>query len=1078
VRNLLIAKNTRIDVLTLSEDGLVPVMEIPIYGRIEVMRLFRSPGEERDHLFLLTSKYKFCILKHNPLTGEIDTVASGDAHDRIGRPIDSALKGIIDPHTRCIGFHLYERLFKIVSTDYKKEAFNIRLNETIRDVVFLDGPASAPPTLAVLYTEPTDVEAVCHIKTFAVSLAEKDVAEGPWSMDHLESSASKLVPVPMPLGGVVVVAEQTLTYFSRDGLHKAIPMEARIVWAVAKIDENGSRMLLSDHMGRLLMLVLENDGKVVTGLKMENLGVTSIASDMSYLDNGYVFVGSAFGDSQLIKLRAERHPETGHYLEVIDTYPNLGPIVDFCVVDFERQGQGQLVTCSGAFKDGSLRVIRNGISIAEMASVELQGIKEIFSVKRLSTDRFHSYLIQSFSTETRVLELVGAEEMVEASLPGLNADMPTLFAGNVVGDLFVQITAQSARLIDCTTMLAVNEWSPPAGYRIAVGSGNMRQVMLATTGGNLIYLEIEPAEKKLVEKGHTKLDFEISCLSVSPLGSDPAAMADICSVGMWGEVSVRIIALPSLQTLRIEPLGGDTIARSTLLVTLEGTHYLLVALGDGHIFTYKISKTVDPTQLLSDRRQISIGTQPAALNVFYSRGTAHVFAACDRPTVIYAASGGGKLLCSNVNLREVTRVAGFDSEAFPDCLALATEDLLVIGAVDDIQKLHIRSIPLGEQPHRIAHFESAHVFAVLTSALTHDDQDDEISVYSVKLIDESTFDVMNVFKLDHNESGCSVACLSFAGDSSVTDTSTYFVVGTAYTIPDEDEPTQGRILVFSVTEGRLDLVAEKEVKGSVYCLTPSNGKLLAGVNSKVQLFRWSESEDGSKSLTEECSYHGHVIVLHMRVRGDFILVADVMRSVCLLVYKPMGGTIEEIARDYDCNWMTAIEMLDDDKFIGTENSFNLFTVGRNPDASSEEERTRLEKHGEFHLGEFVNRISPGSLVMQMPESESIASQTLVFGCVSGMIGVIATLPPDTYEFFLQVQKAMTQVVKGVGGFKHEEWRQFSNARRSSDARGVLDGDLIERFLDLRKDKMEEVAVIVDVSVDELSKKVEELVRLH
>lgn len=47
---------------------------------------------------------------------------------------------------------------------------------------------------------------------------------------------------------------------------------------------------------------------------------------------------------------------------------NLGPIVDLCVVDLERQGQGQVVTCSGAFKDGSLRIVRNGIGINEQVS--------------------------------------------------------------------------------------------------------------------------------------------------------------------------------------------------------------------------------------------------------------------------------------------------------------------------------------------------------------------------------------------------------------------------------------------------------------------------------------------------------------------------------------------------------------------------------------------------------------------------------------------------------------------------------------------------------------------------------------
>lgn len=37
---------------------------------------------------------------------------------------------------------------------------------------------------------------------------------------------------------------------------------------------------------------------------------------------------------------------------------------------------------------------------------------------------------------------------------------------------------------------------------------------------------------------------------------------------------------------------------------------------------------------------------------------------------------------------------------------------------------------------------------------------------------------------------------------------------------------------------------------------------------------------------------------------------------------------------------------------------------QNNDAATEEERARLEPHGEYHLGEFVNRFRRGSLVMQ------------------------------------------------------------------------------------------------------------------
>lgn len=99
-------------------------------------------------------------------------------------------------------------------------------------------------------------------------------------------------------------------------------------------------------------------------MSLEVLGETSAASCISYLDNGVVFVGSRYGDSQasrppsrpaclalcpltpllcqLVRLTATPDPQTGSFIEILESFVNLGPIIDFCVVDLERQGQGQV----------------------------------------------------------------------------------------------------------------------------------------------------------------------------------------------------------------------------------------------------------------------------------------------------------------------------------------------------------------------------------------------------------------------------------------------------------------------------------------------------------------------------------------------------------------------------------------------------------------------------------------------------------------------------------------------------------------------------------------------------------------
>ena len=42
------------------------------------------------------------------------------------------------------------------------------------------------------------------------------------------------------------------------------------------------------------------------------------------------------------------------------------------------------------------------------------------------------------------------------------------------------------------------------------------------------------------------------------------------------------------------------------------------------------------------------------------------------------------------------------------------------------------------------------------------------------------------------------------------------------------------------------------------------------------------------------------------------IVGDLMRSISLVQYYPQHGTLEEVARDFNANWTTAIEMLTDD----------------------------------------------------------------------------------------------------------------------------------------------------------------------
>eukprot|EP01095_Lingulamoeba_sp_RSL-Kostka_P008847 TRINITY_DN3000_c0_g1_i1.p1 TRINITY_DN3000_c0_g1~~TRINITY_DN3000_c0_g1_i1.p1 ORF type:complete len:376 (+),score=118.17 TRINITY_DN3000_c0_g1_i1:2-1129(+) len=369
-------------------------------------------------------------------------------------------------------------------------------------------------------------------------------------------------------------------------------------------------------------------------------------------------------------------------------------------------------------------------------------------------------------------------------------------------------------------------------------------------------------------------------------------------------------------------------------------------------------------------------------------------------------------------------------------------------------------------PRRLSHCPSSQTFCVLTISTN----DNEEASY-IRLFDDQTFEMLSHFKLDQHEFASSVTTCTI-------DENYYYVVGTSLALPHEHEPSNGRLLVFRVRDQQLMLITEMVTKGTVSCICEFEDKILIGVKSEVILIELINETTGNFgdnfSLKEITSYRGHILIISLAVRGDFIIVGDLMRSMRLLKFNSLEKTIEEIARDFEPNWMNAVEVIDDDTFIGSENFNNIFTTKKNTDAISDEERGKLQVVGQYHLGEFVNRFRHGSLVMKLPENENKHVNTLLYGTVNGSIGIIASISEKQFKFFHELQNKINKVIQGVGGFRHSNWREFRNNRDQRASKNFIDGDLIETFLELKNDKMEEIAKSLNTTVSDLCKVIEDL----
>jgi DNA damage-binding protein 1 len=217
----------------------------------------------------------------------------------------------------------------------------------------------------------------------------------------------------------------------------------------------------------------------------------------------------------------------------------------------------------------------------------------------------------------------------------------------------------------------------------------------------------------------------------------PAGKSRIMAVGTWVDHSVSLLALPGLEKISTTSLGVDVQSRDILLISIEDMDYLMIGMGDGSLITFIVEYEAG-LPVLTGRRKFIIGTHPISFSCFINHENLCVFASCDRSTVIY--SRNSKLLFSVVNVPECTGMAPFHSNFFPNCLAISSESGFMIGAVDNIQKIHIQSFYIHQSPKRICHCDISGIYAVLCQKIIEKDKEELSS--SILFLSESMDEVI------------------------------------------------------------------------------------------------------------------------------------------------------------------------------------------------------------------------------------------------------------------------------------------------------------------------------------------------
>lgn len=305
---------------------------------------------------------------------------------------------------------------------------------------------------------------------------------------------------------------------------------------------------------------------------------------------GFIAALVEMGDGQVLKI------EEGA-LVCRSLIQNIAPILDISLVDYHNEKQDQMFACCGIGREGSLRIIRNGISVEKLLSTPpiYQGVTGTWTMRMKHCDSYHSFLVISFVEETRVLS-VGLNFVDITDAVGFDPDASTLACGLVEEGRVVQVCRNEVRLCAPTTAahpagLALSvpfctSWRPK-NLSISLGAIAWRTIILAMSSPGILLMlgirTLSSGANELYEIQRVKLQAEVSCISIpqEELGpsSVPASIVGLVedsSHGTFpngveiGKVCVIGTHKPSVELLSMVP-GENFTALAVGSISLTNT---------------------------------------------------------------------------------------------------------------------------------------------------------------------------------------------------------------------------------------------------------------------------------------------------------------------------------------------------------------------------------------------------------------------------------------------------------------------------------------------------------------------------
>ncbi|KAL5615397.1 uncharacterized protein BROUX77_001234 [Berkeleyomyces rouxiae] len=1131
--DLVIATTNRIEIWRITDDNAVCLHSRMINGTIATITKLRPKEAKRDMLFIGTETHNYITVWWDEVTNQIEIpeVIRGNPSE-YSRATDSSNRAFVDPTGKFIALLLWEGVISINRVEERPKAKKglkslrflgqERISELfVKSACFL--PSITGPRIAFLYQTESDEEDA-RVSIYPVTSDDKQLQINEFhskDREHLltlqDPHTSILIPVPSEfdennryhvrratstanrayLGGLIAVGETTVVYM--DGLSfEQVQMflpEATLFTTWAQVDNR--TYILGDDYGYLHILRLVTEGTWVMHIETSKISQqVSRSSTLSYLGYSVVYLGSHYADSQLLRLDFEKSE-----LEILNapnSFANNAPILDFAIMDMSNRsndaaqrpdfssGQARIVAGSGVWSDGSLRSIRSGVGTDIVGVMDdFKNTKSLFSLRAKRMDKDNMIVVSSL-IDTRVFEF-GVDGSIEElqSLASLDLNSPSLVARDVGHNIVLQVTASSATLRHKSSGQVLSSWEPGSGNSISNASANDDYVLIVVNGTKVISLEMTnklSAIGEVIEPLSDSDRDEVSCIATSH------ALPNIGIIGLWKSGSISLVALETMNVVATVsiPKSEDSIAvpRDIVLTQIhpqgQSDPTLVVAMDDGVVMTSSISPM---DYSVSSTTTVVLGTQEGRLHVIPQQGgTNTVLVTNDLSSLIYSEPNKTALVFSATTIENATSVVSFNSDAFPDSLVIAANDQLLIGVIDNQRRTHVKTLPLKKTIRRLAYIPSqqAFILACLSKRL---ERNEEIVESSLQLVDEIMFSPLGEpFTLEHEshlQVPESLDILKFHDE--IEGDVERIVIGTSFIEVDSAE-AGGTLTVFGIDEQKkLFSLATWRTPSAISSIKVKDNLIFVGVANGIRVFKYTESSAKFGHLEKVASIGSILSPTAMDVCGDMVGISDLTKSVCfhrLDLSKAPSERLKFVAQHRLSLWPTALACVAPYTWLQADAEGNVivFNTEQQENSNTGLKSSNVDYISAVNIGEQVNTLRPLNI---SSESRGLLEAQAIMTTAEGGVYLFGILQARYRDVMVELQERITQHIKTLGDLSFAEYRAFRHELiTDKEPLSFVDGEQLERFLEMSETMQELVCEGLYISVDDARRLIQSLKQLH